>query len=319
MIDVSIILLTKNGIRYLERVLKAIFAQQTSRRFELIAIDSGSSDGTLELLRRFPVSLHEITPESFNHGETRNFGASLARGEYLIFLSQDAEPANDRWLDQLVAPLEEKEEVAGAYPGFLPRRGCYPMEAREILDWPLISAEIGVPMVKRAIGNPEYAANPWPFIHFPNSCSCIRRSVLERFPFKPVNFAEDQEWAKRVLEAGFATVFNPKAVIVHSHSYPAKVQFHRCYDHGSAMRELFGKREAPSLRRIIPEVVKGVSGDLAFCRRRGYSLLARLRWLGPAVAWHLAKFGGLWVGSYADRLPSLVKRRLSLQQRLIEA
>ena len=317
--DVSIILLTKNGQRYLEGVLTVIFRQRTSRRFEVIAIDSGSSDGTLELLRRFPVLLREIPPESFNHGATRNLGASLAQGEYLIFLSQDAEPTDDQWLERLVSPLEDDEQVAGAFPGFLPRPGCHPMEAREILDLPLISAEIGVRLVKRAVGNPEYAANPWPSIHFPNTCSCVRRLVWAKFPFKPVNFAEDQEWAKRVLEAGYATVLNPKAVIFHSHSYPAKVQFQRCYDHGSAMRELFGKRECFSLQRIIPEVVKDVSRDLAFCRRRGYSRLARLRWLGPAMAWHLAKYGGLWMGSRSDRLPSLMKRRLSLQQRLIEA
>lgn len=319
MVDVSIILLTKNGQRYLEGILAVIFRQRTSRRFEVIAIDSGSSDGTLELLRRFPVSLRQIPPEQFNHGGTRNLGASMAKGEYLIFLSQDAEPADDQWLDQLVAPLAEDERVAGSYPGFLPRPGCHPMEAREILEWPLISAEVGVLLVKRAVGNPDYASNPWPYIQFPNTCSCIRRSVWERFPFKPVNFAEDQEWAKRVLEAGYATVFNPKAVIYHSHSYSAWVQFRRCYDHGSAMRDLFGKQECPVLRRIVSMAVTDTRLDLAFCRRRGSSRLARLRWLGPAMIWHLAKYAGLWVGGYSDRLPGVMKRRLSLQQRLMTA
>ena len=319
MIDVSIILPTKNGTRYLEGVLTAIFAQRTSRRFEVIVIDSGSTDGTVKLLRDFPVRLREIAPESFNHGETRNFAASLAEGEHLVFLSQDAEPANDGWLDALVSPVEEDERVAGAYPGFLPRPGCHPMEQREILDGPFVSAEIGMRFIKRAVGNPDYSINPWPYIHFPNTCSCIRRAVLARFPFRPVNFAEDQDWAKRVLEAGYVTVFVPNAVIIHSHSYPAKVQFHRCYDHGSAMRELFGKREFPSFRRIVPEAVRSVSLDLTFCRRRGYSLLARLRWLGPAMAWHLAKYGGLWVGTHSERLPLVMRRRFSLQQRLIEA
>jgi len=319
MIDVSIILLTKNGTRYLDGVLKAIFAQRTSRRFEVIAIDSGSTDGTVKLLRDFPVRLHEIAPESFNHGATRNLGASLAEGERLVFLSQDAEPANDEWLDALVSPVEEDERVAGAYPGFLPRPGCHPMEQREILDSPLVSAENGVLFIKRAVGNPDYSTNPWPYIQFPNTCSCIRRSVLARFPFRPVNFAEDQDWAKRVLEAGYMTVFVPKAVVLHSHSYPAKVQFHRCYDHGSAMRELFGKREFPSFRRIIPSTVRDVAQDLAFCRRRGYSFPGRLRWLGRALAWHLAKYAGLWLGTHSARLPPFARRKLSLQQRLMEA
>src|SRR5574337_394745 len=76
-VDVSIILLTKNGQRYLEGVLGAVFAQQTEHGYEVIAIDSGSSDGTVELLRRYPVALRRIPPEQFNHGATRNLGASL--------------------------------------------------------------------------------------------------------------------------------------------------------------------------------------------------------------------------------------------------
>lgn len=319
MIDVSTILLTKNGEQYLERVLTSLFAQKTARRVEVIVIDSGSTDGTLEIIERFPVKLSRIPPQSFNHGGTRNLGASLAQGTYLVFLSQDAEPADDRWLEHLVSPLDEDEQVAGAYPGFLTRPGCHPMEQRETLEWPLASAEIGVPLVKRAVGNPDYPANPWPYIYFPNTCSCIRRSVWVTFPFKPVNFAEDQDWAKRVLEAGYVTVFVPKAVVLHSHSYPPRVQFRRCYDHGSAMRELFGTRQFPLFRRIIPAAILDVSLDMAFCKRRGFRPLSRLRWLGPATAWHLAKYAGLWMGTHSDRLPFSVRKRLSLQQRLMEA
>jgi rhamnosyltransferase len=271
------------------------------------------------LFDHLPVTLYEIPPRSFNHGGTRNFGASLAQGKHLVFLSQDAEPANELWLDHLISPVEEDERVAGAYAGHLPKPGCHPMEQREILEWPSISAEIGVRMVKRAIGNCDYPANPWPYIHFPNTCSCIRRSVWERFPFKPVNFAEDQEWAKRVLEAGYSTVFTPKAVVLHSHSYPARVQFQRCYDHGSAMRELFGKREFPHFRRIIPAAVRDVELDMAFCKRRGYPMLFRLRWLVPALTWHLAQYAGYWMGTHSDRLPFSVRRKLSLQQQLMEA
>jgi len=317
--EISVVLLTKNGQRYLERVLKALLAQRTARPVELIAIDSGSTDGSVEILERFPVRLCRIPPQSFNHGATRNLGASMAQGRYLIFLSQDAEPADAHCLERLVSALDEDDEVAGAYPGFLTRPGCHPMEQRETLDWPRASAEIGVPVVNRAVGNPDYLANPWPYIYFPNTFSCIRRSVWAKFPFRSVNFAEDQEWAKRVLEAGYATRFVPEAVVLHSHSYPARVQFRRCYDHGSAMRELFGSRQFPSVLRVIPAAIRDLSLDMAFCKRRGYPVRYRLRWVAPALAWHLAKYAGLWMGTHSDRLPGSVRQRLSLQRRLMEA
>ena len=77
---VTIILLVKNGERYLAESLVAIFAQKADFVFQVLAIDSGSQDRSKEILARFPVLLHEIAPEQFNHGETRNLGAQLRAG-----------------------------------------------------------------------------------------------------------------------------------------------------------------------------------------------------------------------------------------------
>lgn len=84
-VDVSIILLTYNGIRYIDEVLRAIYRQQTSFPFEVIAIDSGSSDGTVDVLMSYPVRFYPIDKKQFGHGKTRNYGAELSRGQYLVF------------------------------------------------------------------------------------------------------------------------------------------------------------------------------------------------------------------------------------------
>jgi rhamnosyltransferase len=89
-VKISIIVLTKNGGALLDEVLKRVFAQEIEERFEVIAIDSGSTDSTKEILAQFPVSVEEIPPVTFNHGETRNLGARLSKGEYLVYLTQDA-------------------------------------------------------------------------------------------------------------------------------------------------------------------------------------------------------------------------------------
>src|SRR4030043_1207856 len=121
---ISIILLTKNGDAYLEEVLKKVFAQGIEDTFEVIAIDSGSSDHTREILTKFPIHVEEIPPSTFNHGETRNLGARLAKGEYLVYLTQDATPLNEEWLARLVSPLRTDPLIAGSFSSQRPREGC---------------------------------------------------------------------------------------------------------------------------------------------------------------------------------------------------
>src|SRR4030042_1234198 len=115
MTKISIILLVKNGQATLEEVLKKVFSQAIQEIFEVIAIDSGSTDRSKDILARFPVRVEKLPPESFNHGETRNLGARLSGGKYLVYLTQDATPQDDKWLGRLIQPFEEDPLVAGAF------------------------------------------------------------------------------------------------------------------------------------------------------------------------------------------------------------
>jgi rhamnosyltransferase len=85
-----------NGGRYLDEVLSAVRAQQVEREVEVLIVDSGSTDGSLEIARRHGAVVHEIDKKDFSHGGTRNLMMRLARGEHVAFLTQDATPASDR-------------------------------------------------------------------------------------------------------------------------------------------------------------------------------------------------------------------------------
>ena len=98
----SIVLLTFNGEEYLEELLDAIAEQKTTFAFETIVIDSGSTDRTLEIVRRHAVRLHQIPNSEFNHGGTRNLGATMAQSDYVAYVTQSATPADTSWLQHLV-------------------------------------------------------------------------------------------------------------------------------------------------------------------------------------------------------------------------
>ncbi|MGQ9509584.1 MAG: glycosyltransferase family 2 protein [Thermodesulfobacteriota bacterium] len=312
---ISIILITKNGEKYLEEVLRAIFSQKLDDPYEVIAIDSGSVDKTKEILKGFSIRIEEIPSSSFNHGETRNLGARISEGPYIVFLTQDATPVNEEWLKNLIEPLKRNEKVAGAFSKQIPRRDCPLMEKRQILETELVSGDHE--RINSATNNPDYEKNPYPYIWFSNTSSCIRREVWEKIPFRKLDFAEDQDWAKRVLEAGFLTVYVPTSVVSHSHHYRPIRNFRRHYEHSKAMKDIFGKDEFPYFKHIFSATRNSVKGDYRFYRAEGGSTAGFIRWFIPSLIWYGSAFFGLWLGTKADKVPKRFRDRIALQRAII--
>ena len=237
--DVSIVLLVYNGERYLEEVLTSIFGQETKYTFEVIAIDSGSRDGSLEILKKFPVKVHEIPNAEFGHGKTRNLGRKLSKGDYVVFLTQDATPANENWLENLVSCVAKDESIAGAYSRQLPRPGCNPCESRDI--------SVGAPpwtIVKKVDFNDRlqkesYESAVQAFIAFSDVSSCVRRKVHERMPFnEELLMMEDQQWCKRAIEASHTVVYEAASAVYHSHNFGLKGIYRRNFEYGLSYKEI---------------------------------------------------------------------------------
>ena len=311
--SVSVLLVTKNGERYLDEVLRSVRAQQgTFRLIETLAVDSGSRDRTLPILESHAVRVIRIPPQEFGHGKTRNLAASYARGDYLVFLTQDATPANAHWLEALLSPLRADPSIAGAYSRQLPRPHCHPMEWRRIVEDELSGRAESCLNSSQA---PDYANNPAYFYFFSNVSAVLRRRVWREIPFPEVEFAEDQLWAKSVLEAGYQTVYRADSLVYHSHGYGPWMNLRRHFDHARAAGDF---HQTPRLSgwSLLPMAWRVARRDLSFWRwlNRHGRLRVGLRWGSLALAWHFAALWGIWLGERKHILaPSLV-RRLSLQE-----
>src|SRR5262249_411230 len=130
-------------------ILHRMQNQRLDRSFEILVIDSGSTDGTAEFLRRQPVLLIEIPKSEFNHGLTRNLGIREARGEIVVLATQDARPADDRWMQRLVDCFGD-EQVAGAYSRQLPRPDANPFIRDRLNGWVAAAAAPRVQSVASA-------------------------------------------------------------------------------------------------------------------------------------------------------------------------
>ncbi|MBF0531092.1 MAG: glycosyltransferase family 2 protein, partial [Deltaproteobacteria bacterium] len=212
---ISIIILTKNAGRLFPKMLEGLFACTGIDETEIILIDSGSEDLTLEYAARYPrIKVHRILPAEFGHGRTRNLGARLAQGDILIYLVQDATPAAPDFLTRLTAPLSDSR-VAAVYGRQLPQAFANPVEQFFLGEtYPAIPRKGAYTASSKAtIRN----------IFFSNVCSAIRRQVWARVPFdESLIMSEDQQWAKEVLTTGFLIIYEPGATVWHSHNYRLK-------------------------------------------------------------------------------------------------
>jgi rhamnosyltransferase len=316
---VSIILLTKNSRRYLRELLDAVYAQQTRRAFEVIVVDSGSRDTTLPILAQYPVRLFQISPTEFNHGETRNFGAqqASASARFLVYLTHDATPTPG-WLDALVATVEADPAIAGAFSRHLPRPTC-PLPLARLLqeEW----EQSGTPhrVVKRLVDSTDYERRRVWYAWFSNTSSCLRRTVWERFPFRRVDFAEDADWADRVLRAGYTLIYEPTSMIIHSHDYGLWDQFAQNLDHSRGLKRLFGapaRRWTTRAYQAAAETFTAMRQDVRYIARQSLPPHRAAYWLVYSPLWHLASQVGSQLGWCYDRLPAWLVNAVSKQERL---
>lgn len=307
---VSVIILTKNAGRYIREQLEAIFGQEGVSGLEVVIVDSGSRDDTLAIVSRYPTRVMEISPEEFNHGETRNFGARESAGEQLVFLTQDATPAGPRWLANLLGPLERDRSVAGAFSRHIPRPGCSLPLARQLEeDWPQGGGKERI--VKRVASREEFETDKAFYSYFANTSSCLRRSVWEEFPFRDVEFGEDADWAERVLVAGYAIVYEPTSAVYHSHDYSLKEQLRQHFDYGRFIRS---SRLAPpiTLRRTAKTFLVSLREDSSYIRREGLPCGA----VFSCVPFHAACVLGRWMGEHSKRMPGSLVAALSRQRNI---
>ncbi len=298
MAEVSIIIPVKDGGDDLIRCLAAIAEQTLDREIEVVVVDSGSTDCSVAAASRRGARVIEIPPEEFHHGATRNVGAESASGELLVFLSQDAEPVGRDWLATLIAPLDA-DGVAGVYGRQVARPDAVPPESF-FLDF-VYGSE---PRRHRLGPGSEPSMET---TMFSNVNSAIQRRVWEEHPFAAdLIMSEDQDWSRRALEAGWSTVYEPRAVVRHSHPYRVRDAFKRFFDSGVSSERAYLAGDRPASRALRRTAVRYLVEELVWLVRAG-----KPHWIPYALVYEGAKLAGLVLGAHHRRLPDAVKRRLS--------
>ena len=243
---VSVVIPTKNGGPTFVTLLSALRKQVHYADMEIRVVDSGSGDGTPEQAKEFGAEVLSIDPRTFNHGATRNLGIRESRGELIAMFTQDALPLGETYMLTLVESLQAAQ-AAGAYARQIPRPDASRLVRRDLESW--IGSSPDKRIVKMESGCRFFALPPierYRTCVFDNVAGLIRRRVWETFPIPPVPFGEDIEWAYRVLCNGYTLVYEPKAVVEHSHERSSEYLYKRTFVDHYRLYELFGLRTIPT-------------------------------------------------------------------------
>jgi len=247
----SVILPVLNEEKNLGECLSAVFSQETDFRFEVIVVDSGSTDRSREIAREFarshPLILLELSREEFGHGRTRQLASLQAEGEYLVYLVADAVPADKHWLSRLLDSARKDERVAGVYSRQIHRQDAdlisrIRLKKRKVSSLACSENELKNPFDYWMMSPLERIL----FCDFDDVSSLRKRSVLEKIPIRDCVWAEDLVWSKECLLNGYKIVYEPSSVVYHSHRSRAFYFFQRGWLDQKSAEEFFGQHYYPS-------------------------------------------------------------------------
>ena len=259
----SIVIRTYNEARYLSELLQAISNQKSELvDKEIIIIDSGSSDATLEIAKSYKCRITHIKKSEFTFGKSLNMGCDFANGDIFVFVSGHCIPANSRWLEEICKPIVEGV-VDYSYGRQIGRDTTKYSEGRHFEKW-----------------FPEHSKIPQDGFFCNNANAAIGREAWELFKFnEELTGLEDMHLAKSLVASGRKVGYVATAQVFHIH------------DESWKQVKIRYEREAYALQRIIPAVhfsfldfvryfVSGFLADCVAAKKDGvlFNKVAEITW-----------------------------------------
>lgn len=299
-VEVTVFIPTYNGDKYLDRLLSAVEAQEYDGTVEILIIDSGSTDRTLDIIGRHPsVRLVQIPNSEFGHGKTRNKAAELARGTYIAYLSHDAIPVGTHWLSSLISPLKPAadggSDVQAVFGKHVARPDCFPLLKYGIAG---VFAGCGpdgeVTIVDGAARDVSQMTPSELF--YSDVCSATAVDFLtSTIAYQDLPYSEDLAFAKDVLAAGYRKAYQPSAVVEHSNDVTREEYPLRTFDEFLGMRRIGEAPAGMSWLGMLARVLKDLAGTkLKVMRDSDYTLVKKLYW--SIADWPYV--WGKWTGIY---------------------
>lgn len=234
------------------------------------------------------LEVRHIRKSEFDHGGTRRYAAGLSEADILVFMTQDAVPADRKLIGNLIKPLLENSTTGAAYARQLPVKDCSFIEKyTRSFNYPEESSVKGLKDIEK-YGIKTYFCS--------NVCAAYDRRVYEKLGgfVRQAIFNEDMIYAGTMVKAGYCVAYAADARVYHSHNYTAAQQFHRNFDLGVS------QAEHPEIFSEVPSEGEG----LRLVKKTFLYLVKQRRiWLIPGLILQSgAKYAGYFLGKRYKKL-----------------
>jgi rhamnosyltransferase len=299
-LTIALIIPMYNAANDIPLLMPAIM-QQTLKPDSILVIDSSSSDDTVALLAAYPVRIHQIPKQQFDHGGTRKLATQIGDADIYIYLTQDAYPANPHAFQEIVNRLCASENIGCAFGRQIPKAEATPLSKHlRIFNYPQENyvrhyTDRDLYGIKTCFNSDSFAA--------------YKKQALDAVGNFPEHLmtAEDAYVAARMLMQGYAVAYAANACVHHSHNFSLRDEFHRYFSigvfHGSERWILDNFRSATG------EGWRFVKSELNYLISNGHGL-----WLPRAMMSTLIKFIGYQFGLRERSVPYFIKKHLGINK-----
>ncbi len=259
---VSIIMRVYNEMPYIKYALRML-KQQTIQDFELIIVDSGSTDGSYELAQEAkPDIIYQITPGTYVPGRVLNEAISKASGQIIVFNNSDCIPQNNYWLENLIRPFEQDKHTVATFANQIPRPNATPLVKKDY---------------ERAFGDGSISAK-WKHF-FSLASSAVTKEIIEKYPFNPtIQYSEDIEWSWRMKQMGRKITYVKDAIVEHSHNYTWKGLIKRYTGEGKAEKEIYQESRGNFIFSVIVSAKLEILRDTIYLIKHG-----QMQWIPYSI------------------------------------
>jgi|LauGreDrversion4_2_1035121.scaffolds.fasta_scaffold221743_2 rhamnosyltransferase len=267
----SVIIPVKNGSKTLKNCLLSIKKQTLYFDAEIIILDSGSTDNSVEIAHNYGAKIININPSEFNHGSTRNLGASFANGKLLYYTVQDAELSDNNILEIMASHFNDSD----------------------------VKAVVGIQGIQhdlnknpalwfKRISSPEIEVRHFPgfsFFNLPKECqfrfsnwdnvnAMYRKEALLMLPFKQTNYSEDWQWAYEALQNGFKLIRDTSLLVFHYHHLTFSYVFRSNFIMNYQLFITFSQK--PKLSFSILPIIKKI---FTLIKRKELKIFKKIFWI----------------------------------------
>jgi rhamnosyltransferase len=297
-ITLSVIIPTLNASDRLGCLITSL-REQSLKPLEISVIDSTSDDDTVAIAGAAGCGVQVIDRHQFSHGRARNMAAETACGNVLVFLSQDAIPKDNAFLDEISRPIREGMAVA-VTARQIPYPGANPLEVySRMANYPAVSHLRDLGAVD-SMGVMAY--------FFSNAASAVRKDVIRAIGGFPEDLVvnEDMKLCAELLHAGYTVAYQAEAEVYHSHNFSIGEKFGRFFDIG-----VFFDQAGDPIESQSPI---GRGRSFAFEQIRYLVRTGKWLWVPASAAESLIKLIAFELGKRSRVFPAWIKRILSRQK-----